>query len=116
MFVGKNGPQPVPDGALIITVGCLSQPREGVWVLTSATEPVRTRTSTTSTAAELKVSSQRSLGGLSFRLSDLEAVSEFTPAAHAGHKMQVKGFLIRQANAERISLSSIEMLDSACAP
>src|SRR5438132_573033 len=29
MLVGKNGPQPVPDGSLVITVGCLSQSREG---------------------------------------------------------------------------------------
>ncbi|PYS01624.1 MAG: hypothetical protein DMG12_15255 [Acidobacteria bacterium] len=52
MLVGKNGPQPVPDGALVITVGCLSQARDGVWVLFSATEPARTRTSTTTTPAE----------------------------------------------------------------
>src|SRR5580700_4681059 len=44
MLVGKNGPQPVPDGALVLTVGCLFQIREGLWGLSSATEPARTRT------------------------------------------------------------------------
>jgi quinoprotein glucose dehydrogenase len=114
MLVGKNGPQPVPDGSLIITVGCLSQNREGVWLLFNATEPARTRRSTTSTPAELQASSQRGLGNLIFRLADLEAVPGFVPDMHKGHKMQAKGRLVRQPNAERISLSSMEMLDSAC--
>lgn len=116
MFVGKNGPQPVPDGSLVVTVGCLSQARTGSWILFSATEPVRTRTSTTSTPAELRASSQKRLGALIFRLADMEAVPDFAPDPHKGHKMQAKGYLIRQPNAERISLSSIEMLDSTCGP
>jgi mono/diheme cytochrome c family protein len=115
MLVGKNGPQPVPDGSLVITVGCLGQSRDGsVWVLFSATEPARTRTSTRTTPAELNASSQKRPGTLIFRLADLEAVPDFVPDAHKGHKMQVKGYLTRQPNAERISLSSMEMIDTAC--
>src|SRR5881397_4283170 len=75
MLVGKNGPQPVPDGALVITVGCLSQSRDGVWILFNATEPVRARRSTTSTPVELNASSQKRSGSLIFRLADLEARS-----------------------------------------
>jgi S-disulfanyl-L-cysteine oxidoreductase SoxD len=113
MFVGKNGPQPVPDGALVITVGCLAQSSTGGWLLQSATEPARTR-SETSDAAELKASSQKTVGNLVFRLTDFEAVPDFTPDAHKGHKMQAKGYLVRQPNAERISLSSMEMVGEAC--
>jgi hypothetical protein len=116
MLVGKNGPQPVPDGALVVTVGCLSEVRSGVWNLIRASEPARTRTSTTSTPAELRFSSERGLGTLTFRLTDLEAVPDFSPDAHSGHKVQAKGYLVRQPNAERISLSSIEMLDEKCGP
>jgi mono/diheme cytochrome c family protein len=116
MLVGKNGPQPVPDGALVVTVGCLSQARTGPWILFSATEPARTRTSTASTPAQLSASSQKRLGTLIFRLADLEAVPDFAPDDHKGHKMQAKGYLVRQPSAERISLSSIEMLDSTCVP
>ena len=116
MLVGKNGPQPVPDGALVVTVGCLSQARTGPWILFSATEPVRTRTSTTSSPAELNASLRKPSGSLIFRLADMEAVPDFVPDSHKGHKMQAKGYLIRQPNAERMSLSSIEMLDSACGP
>lgn len=116
MFVGKNGPQPVPDGSLVLTVGCLSPGRDGVWMLANATEPARTRNETTSTPAELAASSAKKLGALVFRLADLEAVPDFIPAAHIGHKMQAKGYLVRQPNAERISLSSMVLLGSTCEP
>ncbi len=114
MLVGKNGPQPVPDGSLVVTDGCLSQARDGVWILFSATEPVRARRSTTSTPAELNASSQKRPGSLIFRLADLEAVPDFVPDSHKGHKVQAKGYLTRQPGAERISLSSMTMLDSMC--
>ena len=115
MVVGKNGPQPVPDGALVVTVGCLFPGNAGNWLLSSATEPARTLVST-STSGDLTISSRLRLGTLTFRLVDLEAVPRFRPDAHEGHKMQAKGYLIRQRNAERIGLTSIEMLDSACGP
>jgi mono/diheme cytochrome c family protein len=115
MFVGKSGPRPVPDGALVVTVGCLSQNSNGVWVLLRATEPARTR-SETSTPAEMKISSEKNLGLLVFRLAELDAVANFDPGPHKGHKMEAKGYLVRQPNAERISLSSMEMLDSSCPP
>jgi hypothetical protein len=113
-LVGKNGPQPVPDGALVITVGCLSQARDNVWVLFNATEPARTRQSTTSTPAERNASSQKRLGTLIFRLADLDAVPDFAPDSHKGHRMQAKGYLVRQPGAERINLSSMEMLNATC--
>ena len=115
MLVGMSGRQPVPDGAHVVTVGCLTKAGEDLWILSSATEPARTPTETTSNPADLKTSLQKKLGTLTFRLSDLEAVPDFSPSAHDGHKMQAKGFLTRQPNAERISLSSMEMLDSTCA-
>jgi mono/diheme cytochrome c family protein len=114
MLVGMNGPQPVPDGSLVITVGCLSETNENSWVLLNATEPVRTRTSTTSSSEELNISSQKSLGILTFRLATLGAVPEFAPLDHRGHKIQAKGYLVRQPNAERINLSSIQAIDSTC--
>jgi mono/diheme cytochrome c family protein len=114
LLVGKNGPQPVPDGALVLTVGCLSQARDGVWVLFNATEPARARRSTSTTPGEMSASGQKNLGMLIFRLADLEAVPDFSPEAHKGHKMQAKGYLVRQPNAERINLSLMSMLDASC--
>ena len=54
------------------------------------------------------------LGTLIFRLADLEAVPDFAPDTHKGHKMQAKGYIVWQTNADRISLSSMVMLDSVC--
>jgi hypothetical protein len=113
MLVGKDGPQPVPDGSLVATVGCLVQ-RDDRWILSNATEPARTRNDASTTPAELKASAERSLGVLIFRLADIDAAPGFMPAAHQGHKMQAKGYLVRQPNAERINLSSIEMLGPSC--
>jgi mono/diheme cytochrome c family protein len=115
MLVGKNGHQPVPDGSLVVTVGCLNQ-HDGRWILSNATEPARTRNDATSTPAELTASGAKNLGKLTFRLADLDAAPGFTPETHLGHKMQIKGFLVRQPDAERINLSSAEMLDSTCPP
>lgn len=113
LLVGKTGPKPVPDNALVITVGCL-QSSDGRWILSSATEPVRTRTADTPNPAELRASSQKELGTHTFRLADLEAVADLAPEAHVGHKMQAKGYLVWQPNAARIALVSMDMLDSAC--
>jgi mono/diheme cytochrome c family protein len=105
MFVGKSGPQPVPDGSLVVTIGCLSRESNGVWMLSAATEPVR---------AEWKISAQKNWGSLTFRLVDIDAVPDFEPDDHKGHKIQVKGYLTRQPNAERIGLTAIDMLESTC--
>jgi S-disulfanyl-L-cysteine oxidoreductase SoxD len=116
MVVGKNGPQPVPSGALVISIGCLQQgPQPDQWLLTSATEPARTPISSSS-AVELKASAGKPLGTLTFRIVDREALPRFSPTAHVGHKMQVKGTIFRTANADRISVTSVEMLDAACKP
>jgi hypothetical protein len=48
------------------------------------------------------------------RLADLEAVPRFEPDDHRGQKIQAKGYLVRQPNAERISLTAIEAIDSNC--
>ena len=108
MFVGKNGPQPVPDGAHVLAVGCLNSANDQ-WSLSRATEPIRTPTIIAPNPSELKASAEKKTGALTFRLTDLEAVPDFSPAAHNGHKVQVKGFLTRQPNAERISVTAIDM-------
>jgi len=113
-LVGLNGPQPVPDGSHVTSIGCLSPAGDGLWVLSHATEPARTPEGKASTPTELKASSARKLGTLTFRLADMEAIPDFSPSAHNGHKMQAKGFLVRQPNAERISLTAMEMLDPNC--
>ena len=110
VLVGMNGRQPVPDGAHVVTVGCLIQFGDSGWALSNATEPARTPEENRATPSSVKTE----LGTLRFRLADLEAVPDFSPSMHQGHKMQAKGFLTRQPNAERISLTAMEMLDPNC--
>ena len=114
VLIGKDGPRPVPDGSLIMTVGCLSQAPNGAWILFNATEPARNRRPNDSVPSERAASSQKPAGRLIFRLADLEAVPDFSPAANKGRKIQAKGYIVRQPNAERINLTSMEMLDSSC--
>ena len=48
LILGKDGPKPVPDFALVTVVGCLAPPAESSrWILKNASEPVErgTRTS-----------------------------------------------------------------------
>ena len=84
---------------------------DGRWC--AAAEPVRSR-SELSTPSDVKASSMQALGNQVFRLAELDAVPDFKPEDHAGHKMQAKGYIVWQTNADRISLSSMVMLDSVC--
>lgn len=116
MLVGAEGPQPVPDGSLVLSVGCLTQTSGGSWLLTQATAPRRTRVSTATTAVELARSQAARAGTLSFRLTTLGAVPDFAPAEHINQRILAKGYLVRQPNAERIGVSAVEVLDPTCGP
>ena len=113
--VGKEGPAPVPNFALVQVVGCLAQGSDNSWILSDASEPVRTRNPKESTESELKVSAATPLGEQTFRLLDVDYVrSGFTAAEHKGHKMEAKGFLIRNPGDLRLSTTWLEMLESSC--
>lgn len=113
--VGKEGPAPVPNFALVQVVGCLAQSSDNSWILSDASEPVRTRNPKESTESELKASAATPLGEQTFRLLDVDYFrSDFTAAAHKGHKMEAKGFLIRNPGDLRLSTTWLEMLESSC--
>jgi hypothetical protein len=113
---GKDGPRPLPHGALVQSVGCLIQ-GEDSWLLTQASEPARTRTPNEMTPKESASASQTALGREYFRLRNLQFLSEtFRPLDHSGSKIHVKGFLIRQPNRERIDVTSVDVVASDCSP
>lgn len=110
----KDGPKPLPHGALVQTVGCLTEGADS-WILARASEPMRTRVPNESTAEELEAAQARPLGRLQFRLRNIEFLgSSFKPLSHKGHKMQVKGFIIRQTGRERIDITSMDMIADNC--
>jgi hypothetical protein len=116
-LVGKDGPKPVPDGSLVLVVGCLAQVNESNWVAVNATEPIRAKRSDEATPKELESSAVVPLGTHRFRLVNYDYISpDLRLDPYRGHKIQVKGYLIRQPNAERINVTSLERVAPTCAP
>jgi cytochrome c5 len=109
--IGKDGPQPVPNFATVLSVGCLVQSGENRWTLTNASEPVRTRDSFKKMEKELQASQTRSLGQQTYRLADAE---DFQAPSHIGKKVQVKGVLVRADAGNRINVNSIEPIAESC--
>lgn len=114
---GKNGPGVVPNFALVDVVGCLAQGPDMSWMLTSGSEPARTRSPMAPTPDELAAAVAKPLGSQRFQLLDIDYFSNrFKAADHLGHKMNAKGFLIRTANDVRINLTWVEMAAPGCSP
>jgi len=100
----------LPTGALAQLVGCLTQAPDSNWVITNASAPVRTDNPDASKGDQRKAVEAVALGNLKFQL-----VNVFTPLdEHKGHKMEVKGFLIRNDEGDRVNVASIEMIGASC--
>ena len=80
-------------------------------MLTNGTEPTRAADSGDSPAADLKASSSLPLGKGAFRLLDYPALGR---EARRGHKVQAKGFLIRQPTEDRINPTALQTLAESC--
>jgi mono/diheme cytochrome c family protein len=113
-FVGRNGPAPVPEFALIQVVGCLTQRSDGVWLLTKATDPVRTRNQGKSTQDELKASGVQPFGSQTFRLVYPDFAPGFSVDAHKGHKMEGKGYFLINPVDQRLSVTWLERVADGC--
>jgi cytochrome c5 len=112
---GKNGPAPVPSFALVDVVGCLARGPHDTWMLTNGSEPARTRSPNQPTESEIAAARAKPPGSQTFQLLDVEYFSNaFHPEAHAGHKVNAKGFLIRTATDVRINVTWVEMLAADC--
>jgi hypothetical protein len=103
--------QPNPDLLPIVeVVGCLSQTGAD-WNLVNATEPATSPTSFT-TPETVKAAAEKPLGNQQYRLL---GTSPFTPERHKGHKMAVKGILIKSGTDSRINVTSFQMVAETCA-
>lgn len=114
-FVDKGGPQPLPNLAVVRVVGCLTRGEKGAWRLTNATEAARDRAGRSTTPEELQISGEAPLGERAFGLQNLEYLREgFMPEAYSGHKVQVKGALVRRQTDERIAVTSLDTVAARC--
>src|SRR5690242_1743509 len=93
-LVGKDGPKPLPTNALVLAAGCFMPAGKDAGMLTKVGALSRTRTADATTPEELKRSAAMPPGDQQFRLQNL---SDFKPESFQGHKVQVKGVLVRQA-------------------
>ena len=111
----KFGPLPVPDGAIVQMVGCLTK-RNTSWYLTNSSEPKRTALSDTSTEEELNDARAKALGNQQFALSNFGYIGAgFDPNMHVNERMQTKGVLTRQpVGGSRISITSMVTLAPTC--
>jgi len=113
-IVGKDGPQEVPDFSLITVVGCLTDGGGGTWNLTNASTPLRTRNPEDPTPEEFKMAESRELGSATFQLLNVRYVRPgFKAEGLKDHRVEVKGFLIRQPDS-RINVTSIQTIRSSC--
>lgn len=110
-LIGKSGPEPVPDFSLIRVVGCLTQnPSDNAWMLMNASEPVRTGDPQPA-AGDLDAVRETPPGSVTFRLM---ASAAYAPQKYSGHRVEVRGFLIRRQPESRINITSLETVNPIC--
>jgi mono/diheme cytochrome c family protein len=115
-FVGKNGPAPPPEFALIQMVGCLTQRDDGIWLLSRSADPIRIRNEAKPSAEELKASGSMPLGNQTFRLVYPDFEPGFDVNSHKGKKMVAKGFFLINAVDQRLSVKWMGPVGDGCGP
>lgn len=103
-------PPPVGDFSYVEVVGCLAAGPQHTWVLTRASEPV-VAVPAPSAAPSTLTATAKPLGSHTFHLLDAMA---YAPEGHLGHKMYVRGLLIKLPGEQRMTISSFEMVSPTC--
>jgi mono/diheme cytochrome c family protein len=101
----------VPDFALVQVVGCLAEGANKAWTLRRATEPVRTREPEAPADSETSQLDANPTGTRSFRLLQVYSA----PKGWSGQRVVAKGFLVRSGSEERMTVTSMRPLTTACA-
>jgi mono/diheme cytochrome c family protein len=107
---GRPKPAPaVGDFSYVEVVGCLTPGPARTWTLTQASAPIAAAPS--DAAASAHNAAATPLGSETLRLLDAIA---YAPDAHRGHKMYVRGLLVKLAGEQRMTISAIEMVSPTC--
>lgn len=105
-IVSKDGPSPPRAGALVQAIGCLEEASGNQWALSRATDPQVTT---------MDPASRDATTGTSLGSQTIELLSVFpSPTAYKGHKVSVKGLLIRMPAEVRINVMSLESIAPVC--
>ena len=112
LVYGADGPDAVPNFAMVQVVGCLARD-DRTWIVTDGSEPIRTRDPDASTGDVLALTQAMALGTNTFELMYVFP----DPDAYEGHRVETKGFLIRREEAaDAINVTTVASLDAACQP
>jgi mono/diheme cytochrome c family protein len=98
----------VPNSGLVQVFGCIDSRAASEWLLTSATAPIRT-TNPDPSPEEERLRHASSRGAATFRLMNAFP----SPAKFAGHRAEIKGFLIR-GSIDSINVTALTSVASAC--
>lgn len=109
----KSGPQAPPTGSLVQVIGCLTKRPDNTWVLEHSRDPVRMRNPDRSSKDELRRWLDAPLGAQTFNLMSFEIYGN---AAQNGHKVETKGFLIKNPNNQALNLTALQTIASKCEP
>jgi hypothetical protein len=100
-------------------IGCLTERPGGDWGLTDSSKPARTRDLMKTDPEELKAAEAAILTDQTFRLNNLDRVSNFRPEVQRNQKLQVKGVLIwdrdNDPTKDRVNVTSLEVVSATCA-
>jgi mono/diheme cytochrome c family protein len=112
LLVGPNGPQPLPSGALVRVVGCLTQNPAREWVVARADQPARVRVGNEITAAEAAAAAATASGTQTFTLQNVGDGGTVLPGD--GHRVLVKGALTQRTGASRIFVTAAKSVAATC--
>ena len=113
-IVGRSGAQPPPQFALVLSVGCMRY-KPVSWMLSHATSPVRATMPDVVVPEEIEAAKTTSLGFREYRLAGVGYLGrDFNPESLEDHRILVKGYIIRQPEFERISVTSITSIAAQC--
>ena len=110
---GEDGPNVVPNYALVRVVGCLTGSTADGWRLADASAEVRSTDPEPSAGDELTEVEATALGDRAFQLMYVFP----SPEAYVGHKVETKGLLIRgdsDSPGDSLNVTSVQSLAPRC--
>jgi cytochrome c5 len=111
LLVGPSGPQPLPSGALVGVVGCLTKAGAD-WTVTRAAQPMRVRVGNSITTAEETAAAAATLGTDTFALQNVGDAG--TPVPDEGHRVLVKGALSQRGGVSRVHATALKSVSGTC--
>lgn len=115
LFVGPDGPQPLPSNSLVSVVGCLSRSPSSEWTITRVGRETRAREGNAITPAEATSAAGTPLGTQTFTLQNVGAGGTALPGnGTEGQKVLVKGALTRRSGAGRIHVTAAAGVAGTC--